>query len=95
MEYLGIQMLFCDIKGQYVNIIILYHDVKVSYSDITIQYPGIQMPDPDFNCYISCFNVILRQVYHTLFDIIITCLHYNDTSSHYNAIILGHKCVIS
>ena len=50
MDYLGIQILFCDIKGQYGDNIILYHDVKVSYSDITIQYPGIQMrlPDPDF-----------------------------------------------
>ena len=41
-------LFFCDIKGQYVDIIILYHDVKVSYSDITTQYPGIQKPDPDF-----------------------------------------------
>ena len=47
MDYLGNQI-FCDIKGQYVDIIILYHDVKVSYSDITTQYPGIQKPDPDF-----------------------------------------------
>ena len=50
MDYLGIQILFCNIKGQYVDIIILYHDSKVSYSDITIQYLGIglHMPDPDF-----------------------------------------------
>ena len=41
-------ILFFDIKGQYLDIIILYHDVKVSYSNITIQYPGIQMPEPDF-----------------------------------------------
>ena len=48
MDYLDIQILFFDIKRQYLGIIILYHDVKVLYSDITIQYPGKQMPDPDF-----------------------------------------------
>ena len=31
MEYLDIQILFCDIKGQNLDIII--HDVKVAYSD--------------------------------------------------------------
>ena len=95
MDYLSIKILFCGIKGQYVDIIILlYHDVKVSYSDITIQYPGLQMQIMTSNCYISYFNVIFRQVYYTILDIIITCFHYNDTSSHYNAI-CGHQCVIS
>ena len=63
----------------------VYYDVKVSYSDITIQYPGIHMPDPDFK--ISYFNVIFRQVYYKIVDIIISFFHYNDTSSHYNAIL--------
>ena len=48
MDFVEIQILFCDIKGQYFDFIILYHDVKVSYFIITIQYPGMQMPDPDF-----------------------------------------------
>ena len=33
MEYLDIQILLCDIKGQNLDIKIPYHDVKVSYSD--------------------------------------------------------------
>ena len=33
MEYLDIQILLCDIKGQNLDIIIPSHDVKVLYSD--------------------------------------------------------------
>ena len=33
MEYLDIQILLCDTKGQYLDIIIPSHDVKVSNSD--------------------------------------------------------------
>ena len=33
MEYLDIQILLCDIKGQNLDIIIPSPDVKVSYSD--------------------------------------------------------------
>ena len=33
MEYLDIQILLCDIKGQNLDILISSHDVNVSYSD--------------------------------------------------------------
>ena len=74
MDYIDIQNLFCDIKGYYLDIIILYHGGKVSYSDITIEYPGIQMPDTDFKLLHLLFYCRIRQVYYTIFDIIITYL---------------------
>ena len=53
MEYLDIQILLCDIKGQNLDIIIPSHDK----CHILINYNA--MPDPDFKLFFYVFPILM------------------------------------